>query len=207
MNKSKAIIVSVIIIVLTIIAGFYILNSGEKTPSAVSNTSQTLVASEKEPSKTLKEYSDDAGFSFQYPEDVLISKKDVTNDVTAYADLDISSSQAKGRISLKVLDTKLKAVDEWFLENKLIAAKEIKIGEISGRQANMNNKTTAAALDQGVLFVIEVDSQNQKYWQNVYATILSSFNFVSQQAPSAQSSDSSSDSSSDDIVLEEETVE
>lgn len=158
---------------------------------------------EKEPSKTLKVYTDSAGFSFKYPQDIQVSKKDTTNDATAYANLEISSSQAKGSISVKVLDTKLKSIEDWFLENKLTVAKEIKIGEIAGKEANMNNKITAAALDRNVLFTIEVDSQNQKYWVDIYQTVLSSFNFVPQQASSPQSSDSSPD----DVILQEETVE
>jgi len=203
MNKNKAIIVCVIIVVVTIIAAFYILSSGKTNLPVSSNTNQALVASEKQPSKTLKVYTDSSGFSFKYPQDVHVSKKDTTNDATTYANLEISSSQAKGSISVKVFDTKLKSIDDWFLENKLIAAKEIKIGEISGKETNMNNKIIATGLDQNVLFTIEVDSQNQKYWLDVYESILSSFNFVSSQVSSPQSSDISPD----DVVLQEETVE
>jgi len=202
MNKNKAIIVCIIIVVVTIIAAFYILNSGKTNLPVSSNTNQALVASEKQPSKTLKEYLDSSGFSFKYPQDVQISKKDIANDPTAYASLEISSSQMKGSISVKVLDTKLKSIDDWFLENKVTAIKEIKIGEISGKEANMNNKITAAGLDQSVLFIIEVDSQNQKYWVDVYRTMLSSFNFVPSQASSQLP-----DSSLDDVVLQEETIE
>ena len=201
MNKNKAIIVCVIIVVVTIIAAFYILSSG-KTPVS-SNSNQAFVALEKQPSKTLREYVDDAGFSFKYPEDVQINEKDVANDLTAYASLKISSSQAKGSISINVLDTKLKSVDDWFLENNYTSTKEIKIAEMFGKEANMNNKITAVALDQSVLFTIEVDSQGQKYWVDIYETILSSFNFVPSQVSSLQSSDSSPD----DVVLQEETVE
>ena len=202
MNKNKAIIVCIIIVVVTIIAAFYILNSGKTNLPVSSNTNQALVASEKQPSKTLKEYLDSSGFSFKYPQDVQISKKDIANDPTAYASLEISSSQMKGSISVKVLDTKLKSIDDWFLENKVTAIKEIKIGEISGKEANMTSKITAAGLDQSVLFIIEVDSQNQKYWVDVYRTMLSSFNFVPSQASSQLP-----DSSLDDVVLQEETIE
>lgn len=203
MSRNKAIAISVVIILITIIAGFYILNS-EKKPVAPS-ANQAFVASEKQPSKILKEYSDDAGFSFQYPIDVQINKKDIANDTTAYANLAISSSQAKGSISIKVLDTAFKSIDGWFLENKLTAAKEIKIGAISGKEANMSNKITSAGLDQGVLFVIEVDMQDQKYWQSVYDTILSTFNFV--VAESSVPETQSLDESSDDAILEEEISE
>lgn len=206
MNKSlviKTIIISILIA--GIGAGaFYILES-KKTISPISQRSveNKIIAVEKEPSKTLKVYTDSTGFSFKYPQDVQVSKKDTTNDATAYANLEISSSQAKGSISVKILDTELKSIDDWFLENNYTSTKEIKIGELFGKEANMNNKITAAALDQNVLFTIEVASQNKKYWVDVYQTMLSSFNFVSQQAPLSVVSDSYPD----DIVLEEETLE
>ncbi len=204
MSKNKAIIIGSIIVVVTIIVVFYILNSGKTNSSFSSNANQTLVASEKQPSKTLREYSDDTGFSFQYPSDVQVNKKDTTNDSTAYANLEIIG-KTKGGISVKVLDTKLKNIDDWFLENNYTSTKAIKIGKISGKEANMTSKIIGATLDQGVLFVIEVDTQGQKYWENVYGTILSSFSFVSQgenTSTGAQSLDNSGDA-----ILEEETIE
>jgi len=206
MNKSKAIIVCIIIVAVTIIAAFYILNSGKTNLPVSSNTNQALVAFERQPSKTVKEYVDSSGFSFKYPQDVQVSKKDTTNDATAYANLEIISSQAKGSISVKVSDTKLKSIDDWFLENELTFTKEVKIGGLSGKEANVNNKIISAALDQNILFTIEVYTQNQKYWQSVYDTILSSFNFVSQEEEDSSGTQSLDDSSSD-AVLEEEIVE
>lgn len=204
MGNKKIIIVSLSILVIVIVLVLLIFNSKKKiAPASLISLENKITVAEKEPSKILKVYNDDSGFSFKYPEDVQINKKDTTNDSTAYANLEISSSQTKGSISVKVLDTKFKSVDEWFLENKLTSAKEIKIGEISGKEANINNKITAAGLDQNVLFVIEVDSQNQKYWDDVYQTILSSFTVIPQQSLSSQSSDNSSG----DAILEEETVE
>ena len=50
MNKNKAIIVSVVIVILTIVAAFYILNSAT-TPKTPEN--QTPLAFEKQPSKIL----------------------------------------------------------------------------------------------------------------------------------------------------------
>ena len=203
MNKNKAIILCVVIVVVTIIAAFYILNSGKTTSPAYSNINENLVVSEKKPSKNLKGYSDDAGFSFQYPDDVLVKKIDINDSIT-YSNVELTSIQAKGKMLIKVVDTQLKSIDDLFVKEGLRGEiKEIKIGEISGKEANMNNKIIAAALDQSVLFTIEVDSQNQKYWVDVYQTVLSSFNFVPQQAsPSVPF-----DSSSDDVVLEEEIVE
>ena len=186
---------------------FYILQP-KKPISPISSKqieNNNITTSEKQPSKTLKDYTDSAGFSFKYPEDVKVKTLD-TSDSATYSSLDITSLEVKGSMSLKVLDTKLGSIDEWFLENKLAAStkKEIKIGEILGKEINANNKIIAAGLDQGILFTIEVDPQNQKYWTNVYNTMLSSFNFVPAQS---QVKSSAPDTSSSDVTLEEDTVQ
>lgn len=203
MNKNIAVVVSVIIVAVTIIAGFYILNSG-KTPVS-SNINQALVVSEKLPSKALKEYFDNSGFSFKYPDDVQISKIEIKDSIT-YSNLELTSNQAKGKILIKVVDTQLKSVDDWFAKEGLRGnIREIKIGEIPGGQLQMDNKILAGAINQNILFTVEVDTQNQKYWQNVYDTILISFNFVSQEENASTGAQSLDDSG--DAVLEEEIVE
>lgn len=207
----KIIILGVVIAIAGIGVTFYVFQS-KKTISPVSSKPQnneTILVSEKQPSKTLKEYADDSGFSFEYPDDVLVAKKEL-NDSTTYADLELTSNQTKGSILIKIADTKLKSVDDWFKENKLALSgaikKEIKIGEITGSQAQVDNKLLAAFLNQDILFTIEVDSQNQKYWLNVYDAMLSSFNFVPQESINNAETQPTNDSNSD-AVLEEETIE
>lgn len=208
----KIIILGSVIAAGGIIATFYVFRS-QKPISPVSSKPQnneSILVSEKHPSKTLKEYADDSGFSFKYPEDLLVTKKE-SNDSTTYANLELTSNQTKGNILIKITDTKLKSVNDWFKESKLSQSssekKEIKIGEISGTQAQVdNNKLLAGALNQDILFTIEVNSQNQKHWLKVYDIILSSFKFVAQKTSDtgAQPLD---DSSGSDAVLEEETIE
>jgi len=208
---SRSIVVQIIIIsiIIIVLAGTFYFFQPKQTISPISSKPENKITTEeKQPSETLKVYKDDSGFSFKYPEDVKVIKKDA-NDPTAYASLEITSSQTKGSMSVKVLDTKLKSVDEWFSDNKLgasTAKKEIKIGEISGKEIDENGKIIAAGLDQNILFTIEVDSQDQKYWIDVYNTILSSFSFVLQQSENA-SENQVLDESGSDVILEEETIE
>ena len=205
MDKNKAIVVSVVIAVVTIITAFYILNSGKTTLPVSSNTNQTLVALEKQPSKNLKEYSDDAGFSFQYPDDVQVGKIEIKDSIT-YSNLELTSNQIKGKILIKVADTKLQSVNDWLEKDKALEEdiKEIKIGEILGGQLQTDNKILAAVINQNILFTIEVDAQSKNYWQSSYDTILSSFSFVLQKE-STQTQESLDDSN--DAVLEEEIIE
>lgn len=204
----KIIIISIVIAVGAIGAAFYIFKS-QKTISPVSKLQENkTIVIKNQPSKTLKEYIDDSGFSFKYPEDIVVTKKDA-NDPNTYSHLELSSSKAKGSILIKITDTKVKSVDELFKDSKLGPVpknqKEIKIGEISGSEIQVDNKLLAAALNQEILFTIEVDSLNKNYWLSVYENILSTFNFVPKTTNDTV--DQPLDDSNTDVVLEEETVE
>lgn len=207
-NKKIIILGVVIVVVVSIVTMFYVFNSKKTATPISSNTyeNQTQAALEKQPSKDLKEYSDDAGFSFQYPNDVQVGKIEIKDSIT-YSSLELTSNQAKGKILIKIADTRLASVNDWFAKEAVGGnIKEIKIGEISGGQLQMDNKILAAAINQNILFTIGADTQNQKYWQSVYDIVLSSFNFVTQEGSNVSEAQSSSDSS-DDAILEEEIVE
>lgn len=212
MSKSvviKTIIISIILVGLVGTYTYYFIQY-KKTVSPISSKPQEnkTIVSEKQPAKTLKEYIDSAGFSFKYPENLVVGKKEDKN-TTTYANLELTSSQAKGNISIKIEDTNLRLVDEWFVENKLSTLssqiQKIKIGEMEGSEIKDNNKLIAASINQGILFTIVIP-QDQKYWQTVYNTVLSNFKFVSQQASNV-SETQYLDNSNTDVVLEEETLE
>lgn len=213
MNKSLAIRLSIACAIFAVLASvaFYLLKPKSMvSPISSVNLPTNIDISQNSPSEELKGYFDDSGFSFNYPNDIQIRKIDIS-DNTTYANLEFTSSKAKGSISIKIADTKLKSLDDWFGENKIASSgaikKDIKIGEISGSQLQINNKIMALAINQEILFSIEVDHQNQKYWQTVYATILSSFNFVPQQSKIETETIPVEDSSNTDVVLEEEIIE
>ncbi len=203
MKKSLAIpIVTIALITIVVVIIFFLLRPKNiVSPISSKDLNTEIVTSREQPSKQLKEYVSDSGFSFNYPDDVLLEERKLTDD-TVYEDLYLTSNQTKGNIVIKIADTKIKSLEELFPQ--IVTAKETKIGDLMGREINENNKQTAIALDQGIIFTIEVDHQNQKYWQTVYGTILSSFNFVPQQSSETETiplDDSSS------VILEEETIE
>ena len=210
MNKFtviKVIIISIGIVGVIAVSSYMLRPKNTTLPVPIPSTqseNKTMVF-EKQPSRTLKDYIESSGFSFKYPDDVEILKKDASDSAT-YASLELKSDKNQGSILIKIADSKLKSLGDWFTENKLSSSsadtKEIKIGKISGKEIMVNNKLIAVGLDQNILFTVDVESVNQKYWGDVYNTILSSFNFVPQQ-----SSVASLDSSSGDAVLEEETIE
>jgi len=200
----KTILISSLVTIIIVGSIALYLFKNKQTISPLSEDTTTVVL-EKLPSKTLKEYVDDSGFSFNYPEDVVISKKEINDDDT-YTNLELTAKDIRRSILIKITETQLKSIDDWFLENKLATPiKDVEFGGLSGKEAKALDKLTAVALDQGVLFTIELNSADE-YWLSVYNTTLSSFAFVQTQVePVADSA--SPDFAEGDVILEEEVIE
>ena len=200
----KTILISSLVTIIVVGSSAWYLFKNKQTISPLSEDTTTVVLKEL-PSKTLKEYVDDSGFSFKYPGDVVISKKEINDDDT-YTNLELTAKDIRRSILIKITETQLKSIDDWFLENKLATPiKDVELGGLSGKETRALDKLTAVALDQGVLFTIELNSGSE-YWLSVYTTTLSSFAFVQTQVePVADSA--SPDFAEGDVILEEEVIE
>lgn len=156
------------------------------------------------PSETFIDYADPAGFSFSYSDNLSITKNE-TEDPNSYADLQLYSKDVSGSINLKIVDTKLKTLEDWLKESKIASssAVEKKLGEMKAFEAKTPDRLMLGALDQGVLFTIEVPLIEQDFWMKVYDRLLSDFTFVS---PSADTAQGGSVSSSEDVTFEAEEV-
>lgn len=150
------------------------------------------------PSETVKEYQDEVGFSFSYPDNLSITKNEITDDST-YSDIQISSKDVSGSLNLKITDSKFKSLDEWLESNKEASTdkpKEVKLGNIKAAELKTADRLLLAAVDQGILFTIEMPLIEQDFWTKVYNKVLANFSFV---LPSASQG-------GDDISFEGEEV-
>lgn len=153
------------------------------------------------PSETFTDYSDPSGFSFSYPDNLSLEKND-TEDNSTYADLKLSAKDVNGSLSLKIIDSKFNTLDEWLKLNSSSSnpPKDVKLGNLKAIEVMTNDRLLLAALDQGVLFSIEVPLIDEDFWMKVYNKILSGFTFAPPQAGEAVSS------SSDGVFFEGEEV-
>lgn len=209
MNPKIIKIVAVVILgIIVIIAGIYFIQS-KKTVSPISSKPVQIqkIAVDKEPSKTLKDYLDESGFSFKYPDDIDISKQDSSDTIT-YADLILTSKTAIGQIEIKVQDTKANSLKDWIMESKDLSSlesKAIKLGSLDASEIASIDKIVAVAVDQKIVFIIDVSREKDKnYWKSVYDSILSSFAFSNPQSSSvSQTQDAGV---SDDVIDEGEEI-
>jgi len=146
-----------------------------------------------------KKYSDEAGFSFSYKDDLKITKIE-TKDQAVYSSLEITSKDRSGKISILVTDSQLTKIDDYFKKEKTV--KRLKLADLDAKQVDKDGKLMTVALDQGALFVITAEYQNAKaFWLTVSNKVLASFAFTSPQKDESVSQDSGG--SSEPAVIDE----
>lgn len=200
-----------IIVILCTVAGLiavwvlFFKPAGQK-PLVDSTITQQILPQKAEPSKTFLEYIDPSGFTFNYPDNLSITKKEIEDD-NVYADLQLSSNETNGSLSLKVSDSKFKSLDEWLKSNKIESnknTKEVKLGNLNALEVYLNDRLILASLDQGILFNIEMPLIEKDFWISVYNKILTDFSFASPDSTSSEEISASTDISfeGEDVVVE-----
>mgnify|MGYP001564909481 CR=1 FL=1 len=168
----------IILVIAAATAAFVVLNPFKKGPLISSNLQEVIKVNE--PSGTFINYADPAGFVFSYPDNLSITKNETTD--SDYADITLSSKDASGSLNLKIADSKFKTLDEWLKLNKAAAKeepKEVKLGNLKAMEVKTSDRLYLGALDQGVLFTIEMPLIEEDFWMKVYEKVISGFSFTS----------------------------
>lgn len=203
--KKASLILGVIIIILGAGVFAFLSRQPKSQETPLSPVSAPSVSTKILPSSTLKEYTDPSGFSFTYPDDLSLMKKETADDLT-YADLELKSKEVNGSLDLKIQDTKLTSAEEWFKESKKVGieGKQVQWGLLNGQSVEDKDGIIFAAVDQGVIFTMEVSYGGQKdFWQKVAEPILSSFAFNSE---TPQTTAQTGSTSSEDVIFEGEEI-
>lgn len=178
--------------IIGLIAAAYLVNINEQKEAPLLNPPPSI------PSETFINYSDPAGFTFSYPDNLSIKKNDIEDNST-YADLELSAKEVNGSLSLKIADSKYKTLNDWVKLNKGVT-KETKLGNLKALEVQTPDRILLGALDQGIFFKVEMPKIEEKFWEKVYSKMLASFSFAS------PSQAEQTDSSSGDVTFESEEV-
>lgn len=174
-----------------------------KGPLSKPQSNLIKLPKEIEPSQTFIEYSDPAGFEFAYPDNLSLEKAEGVN---TYANLQLFSKDVNGSLTLKIKDSKFATLDEWIKAEKIPSTntpKEVNLGTLKAREIKTADRLLLGALDQGILFTIELPLIEQDFWMKVYDKVLTDFTFIS---PAANNSQEVSNSASEDVTFEGEEV-
>lgn len=190
MNK-KVLVLSLFIGLIIVGVLVLLLNRPKSQLSNPLSTSQQVL-----PSETFIEYAGPSGFTFSYPNNLSLTNNEV--DDNTYADILLSAKGVNGSLNLKITDSKFASINDWLKLNQGIT-KEVKLGNLKALELKTTDRLLLGALDQGVLFTIEMPLVEEDFWMEVYNKILSGFTFAS---PSPDSIGPSSD----EVIFEGEEV-
>ncbi len=185
-----------------IIVGFLVFRPSEQK-SPLSTPNQSVVSKPTLPSETSINYTDPAGFSFSYPDNLSITKQETDNNT--YADLQLSSKDVSGSLSLKISDSKFKSLDDWLNLNKAATkepVKEVKLGNLKAMEVKTSDRVFLGALDQGIFFSVEMPRVEEDFWMKVYGKLLTSFSFSAPDTTAPQAGTSAAS----DVSFEGEEV-
>lgn len=197
MGKTKILILALIVVT---VGGLYFFFVNKKAP-LTSPVNPLKITKEAAPSETLTDYSDPSGFTFSYPDNLSLTNKEIA-DQNTYSDLQLSSKDVSGSVSLKITDSKLSTIDEWVKSvTKSSDIKEVKLGNLAAKQIKLDDRLITASLDQGILFTVEMPLVEEKFWSKAYEKVLANFSFIAPESASGGNS-----ASSDDISFEGEEI-
>ena len=164
------------------------------------------------PAFTLLSWDDPAGFTMQYPDDVVINKYE--EDVVNYAHVELTNVSHPGSVTIWVKDLP-KSVTNTVSWGKLAATPSSAISfdtTVGGQPAqkilvsDTPKTVSVGVVYDGVLWTIEATLADDVYWQRVYDAVVQSFVF---KPIAGQASDEGAQSApvSDYAVDEEEVLE
>ena len=208
MNKKISLLLAAITF-LAILAVFFSLSKSSKKNIHSPVSENNLKIKTISPESKLTEYKDPSGFKFSYPQNLNLQKKQI-NDQTIYSLLELTSPKNQGKLEIRVEDSQLKKIDDWFLNGKLATRpadiKKIKLAEMDGRQFSEKGKFLTIALDQGVLFTFTViPEKNKNFWLNVNEKIIKTFAFEPPENTGENTSNNNA-SSEEDVIFEGEEI-
>lgn len=199
---------------------FFIIKSQKKTDvlnSPVSENDRRLIV----PTSTLSSakvliWTDQAGFSFQYPDGLTINKHD--EDSVNYAHIDFISKNGNSSVLVMASDAKYKTLDDWVKNDKSMIGANIIDSTLGGKPAKKmlsadGGSISIGTIDSGILFTIGTLAYKDSEMKDVSDRISSTFKFVtptsavSKTAPTPAGSSGSSSSNDEGIIEEEETIQ
>ncbi len=188
MNRSLLIIIGIILLIGTVGFTIWILIFNKPLTALQDPGSSTQTKDKRiEPSQVVKEYSDESGFKFNYPDNLSLEKNEV--DANTYADIKLSAKGINGSLSLKVVDSNFKTLDDW-QKNVKGEVKETTLGSLRAREVKLSDRKVLAAIDQRILFTVEMPLVQEDFWMKVSDMVRKDFTFIAGTTlPSADSGD------------------
>lgn len=204
----KPIIIGSIVLGLLIISGVLFIFRSKWMPT---KHQSDVLPTTTEIKKEMVKWEDPAGFSFQYPKEILVNKHD--EDVENYAHVEFTSATHPGTIIVWAKDTVYETVASWIKNDKTVASGTFIDTTLGGKEAKKivltgtTKKLIIGAIDDDILFTIEAEPIDESFWNEVYQGMIQTFTFSPLEETTTESSAATDEDASSYDYDEEEVLE
>lgn len=187
--------------------GIFLWNKQAKT---VKPASKTQASHSTNTSVELVTWTDQAGFTFQYPKNISVNPHE--EDTVNYAHVELTHKDHPGRIIVWMKDLPAPDLAGWMKKEKRFAGASVLDTTLGGKSAKKIliadpiKMIVVGTLDADVFVTVEGELTDADFWSKTHQTIMDSFVF-SGTDKKTDTAPASSDGSSDANVTEEEVVE
>ncbi len=141
----------------------------------------------------LTTWTDEAGFSFQYPKTLSTNKHEEDNE--NYAHVELTAKDHPGSVIVWVKDPPKK----WPPSGGTII--DSTLGGEPAKKIVSDSTLSIGCLCEDLLFLIEATITDKEYWTKVFDTVSGSFAFISEESPgSSQGVPAGADVDEEEIV-------
>jgi len=175
------------------------------------------IGSEILPTPTVVEplvlWQDQSEFSFRYPASLKLDPHD--EDKENYAHIEITSASHSGNLIIWTKDTQASDNDDWIKKEKIQGAIDTVLASIPAKKFLSGGDPkilTTIVVRNGYLYQIEAKLSDSEYWNKVYETVTSSFEFtqIEKEASTKNTTNGSTfgqESAGEEIFEGEEVIE
>jgi hypothetical protein len=129
----------------------------------------------------LDTWTDQTGFTFQYPKGLSVNKHD--EDTTNYAHVELTAASHPGSVIVWAKDTSWADIDKWVkgdtrLSGAIIA--DTTLGSQQGKKALLAGppqQRIVGTISDNILFTVEGTLTDTEYWSGIEETVANSFAF------------------------------
>jgi len=175
MSKEKRVYLVFLFIIVVVVIAALLIRRQATTNEDITPILETIKTSTREAVL----FEDEAGFSFKYYNDLTVA--DITpDDDEHYSLLSVIDKDKKQLIQIKLIDTKYKKLNDWLKSWEIEASSTAKLsgatalGNIAASNYITEGQLFTAAIDQGVLYLIETMNQEPET-RKLYELIIKSF--------------------------------
>lgn len=209
MNRKKVIIIVASAIIL--IAGLSLVLVYAKNQENQKRIAQELGVQMPTPvEEKLVEWQDPAGFSFSYPEGLVVDKHD--EDQENYAHVEMSLVEKPGNIIVWANDAPTSDLATWVKKEKRFLDAAVLDTTLGGENAKKilistpKKMIVVGAFYDGMLVTVESELDDTGEWEKRHEKVVSSFIFGEKKVESTEASTSDSSEEGGDVSIDEEEV-